>query len=354
MPGERELDKILTVIEAVSAIEEAASYGPTALRALKAVLSFELGSFNEVDTEAPRAFFCAYPEDPTDEATLSEFPRLVQQNPILQYQRRTSDGSAHRISDFISNEELHRLELYQKVYGPRGIEFQVALALTAKSPQVVAFALNRTRSDFSDDELVLLNLLRPHLIQAWRNVQALAALRGIDGALAEAGKAMIVLGDRGEKIYAPEWADRALIEHFGPATSEGFPSPVEGWLEEERRPLFSDGQARIQRPLVSVIGARELVARFIRGSEGRPDVVVVEERSRERGSTELRRLGLTQREAEILLLVTEGQSTDGISRRLGVRPATVSKHLEHVFQKLGVTSRTAAVATASDALYSYR
>ncbi len=350
----RELDKVLTVISAVSAIEEAASYGPIALRALSAVISFELGSFNEVDTEASRAFFCAYPDDTVEQDLISDFPRLVQQNPILQYQRRTSDGSAHRISDFVSSEELHRLELYERVYAPRGIEFQVALALAAKSPQVVAFALNRTDSDFSDDELVLLNMLRPHLLQAWRNVQALAALRGIDGALAEAGKAMIVLGDRGEKIYSPEWADRALIEHFGPATSEGFPAPMEGWIEEERRPFFLDGQVRIQRPLVSVVGDRQLIARFIRGSQERPSVVVMEEKSLERGSAELRRLGLTQREAEILLLLTQGNSTGTIARQLDVRPATVSKHLEHIFHKLGVTSRTAAAAAASDALYSSR
>ena len=39
-----------------------------------------------------------------------------------------------------------------------------------------------------------------------------------------------------------------------------------------------------------------------------------------------------------------GRSTAQIASDLWVTPSTVSKHLEHVYRKLGVTSRTAALA----------
>ncbi|OIV35923.1 DNA-binding response regulator [Mangrovactinospora gilvigrisea] len=55
---------------------------------------------------------------------------------------------------------------------------------------------------------------------------------------------------------------------------------------------------------------------------------------------------LTSREAEILRLVAEGRSNRAIARGLFVTEATVKSHLVHVFTKLGVDSRTAAVAEA--------
>ncbi|NUR32289.1 MAG: response regulator transcription factor [Catenulispora sp.] len=58
---------------------------------------------------------------------------------------------------------------------------------------------------------------------------------------------------------------------------------------------------------------------------------------------------LSQREREILESVAEGLSNRQISRRLFISEATVKTHLVHVFGKLGVDSRTAAVAAAVQA-----
>ncbi|WP_030323869.1 response regulator [Streptomyces flavochromogenes] len=56
---------------------------------------------------------------------------------------------------------------------------------------------------------------------------------------------------------------------------------------------------------------------------------------------------LTKRELEVLQLVGEGLSNQQISKVLFLSQATVKSHLVHVFAKLGVDSRTAAVATAT-------
>lgn len=67
-------------------------------------------------------------------------------------------------------------------------------------------------------------------------------------------------------------------------------------------------------------------------------------------SAPLQQLGLTTREAEILLWVAQGKTNPEIAIILNIRPRTVKKHLEHIFSKLGVETRTSATRTAIEAL----
>ncbi len=55
---------------------------------------------------------------------------------------------------------------------------------------------------------------------------------------------------------------------------------------------------------------------------------------------------LTPREAEVLFWVIKGKTNRDIGEILGTSPRTVNKHLEHVFEKLGVETRTAAANMA--------
>lgn len=66
------------------------------------------------------------------------------------------------------------------------------------------------------------------------------------------------------------------------------------------------------------------------------DSLLLEERQ-----TEVR---LTAREREVLAWVARGKTNAEIARLLWLAPGTVRKHLENVYAKLGVSTRTAAVA----------
>jgi two-component system, NarL family, response regulator LiaR len=55
---------------------------------------------------------------------------------------------------------------------------------------------------------------------------------------------------------------------------------------------------------------------------------------------------LTEREVEILQLLAFGHTNRDIAEKLFISPDTVKTHLEHIYQKLGATDRTAAVAVA--------
>lgn len=54
---------------------------------------------------------------------------------------------------------------------------------------------------------------------------------------------------------------------------------------------------------------------------------------------------LTAREHEVLRLVREGMTNQQIARRLGVRPTTVAKHLEHLYARTGARSRVQVLET---------
>ena len=60
----------------------------------------------------------------------------------------------------------------------------------------------------------------------------------------------------------------------------------------------------------------------------------------------IRRLGLTEREAEVLRLVMAGHSNRGIAQQLFISPKTVSAHVSRVLHKLGVAGRVEATAAA--------
>jgi HD-GYP domain-containing protein (c-di-GMP phosphodiesterase class II) len=57
--------------------------------------------------------------------------------------------------------------------------------------------------------------------------------------------------------------------------------------------------------------------------------------------------GLTAREVEVLGLLARGHSTRGIAQRLVVTPKTAANHVEHIYAKLGVSSRAAATLYAT-------
>jgi DNA-binding NarL/FixJ family response regulator len=61
-------------------------------------------------------------------------------------------------------------------------------------------------------------------------------------------------------------------------------------------------------------------------------------------------LGLTAREAEVLLWVTQGKANADVATILGMSGKTVKIHLGHIFEKLNVETRTAAAMLAMEAL----
>ena len=341
-------DAVLDVIHTVYMVDDLDQFGPTVLEQVETLIPSDQSSYNEVDPVALRAVVVSIP-DPITDADMEIWRKWAHQNPALMHMLRTGDGSPRRISDFLTQEEFHRLELYQLAYGRIGVEYQLSVGLATPHPLVVGVALNRATRDFTSEEVLLLDALRPHLVQAYRQAQLLTerrrALDRIAGALEQDGQVFHVMGE--------PLSDKALAllsGHFGP-TSEQLPESLQAWVREERAGFEGNDPGRLRQPLVSQRDGHRLTVRFVPGVQG-PDLLWLTERPTELDSEPLRRLGLSDREAEVLWLLTKGRSTAEISRDLSIALGTAKKHLEHVYRKLGVSTATAAVAAAFDALSS--
>ncbi len=94
-----------------------------------------------------------------------------------------------------------------------------------------------------------------------------------------------------------------------------------------------------------------MLIRLIGNLNGVEYLVLLEEQELQSFSiSSLELLGLTKREAEILFRVAQDQSNAAIARVLGCSKGTVRKHLEHIYKKLGVQTRMAAVMLALEKL----
>ena len=239
---------------------------------------------------------------------------------------RHQDGhfGAMKLSDFLTRSELHRSWVYNNWFRTGGVEHELVVAIPSPLWHTKTFIVDRPgRRDFTERDRLVLDLLQPHLARLW---QAARTRRLLSAALAELDRVderdrrgVILRGPGDEIEFASPPAERLLREYFSATSGGRLPSALADWLE-------SDGAT----PFVRRRGARQLrVAR----SDG---ALVLEERDDE--------IQLTAREREVLSWVARGETNADIARRLWLAPSTVRKHLENVYAKLGVNTRTAAVA----------
>jgi DNA-binding CsgD family transcriptional regulator len=130
-----------------------------------------------------------------------------------------------------------------------------------------------------------------------------------------------------------------MQEYFGGDADAVTPTPLAAWLN-----AGSDAP-----PLTVIRGATRLTLTASDVRDGEQWMIVLREESdtaRVQALTALFRL--TQREAEVLHWVIQGKTNRDIGAILGMSPRTVNKHLEHVFEKLGVETRTAAATLATN------
>jgi hypothetical protein len=154
---------------------------------LPALVGADIVAYNEVDTRRRTVHVVSDPQ-PSDDLQRA-FERRMHEHPLLTHYRHTGDGSAVKFSDFLSRPQYHRLALYNECYRFLDVEYQMSLIPCAAPPVVIGIALNRRVGDFSERDRLLLNLLQPHVQQAFANAEVFSAVQHELASLREAVEA---------------------------------------------------------------------------------------------------------------------------------------------------------------------
>jgi DNA-binding CsgD family transcriptional regulator len=151
----------------------------------------------------------------------------------------------------------------------------------------------------------------------------------------------------GRVTYASRSAQRQLSRFFPPRRRLGarLPDDVARWLVASRAPASSGADlARLGLPLVVERDGVELEISALEDDDR--SVLVLRERARRVAAPPLEALGLTPRQAEILAWLAQGKTNFEIATILAISPHTVARHVEAIFERLEVQTRTAAAAAA--------
>jgi len=142
---------------------------------------------------------------------------------------------------------------------------------------------------------------------------------------------------------------RELLLRYCDTSAPQAPSVLIAWLQRH----LADAQLRqIEPPALSIVQGASTLNLRLHQQTGHDDdgddwLIIMREIS-DTSVIEAMSLSLklTAREAEVLYWVVKGKTNRDIGDIVGSSPATVKKHLERVYVKLGVETRTAAAGVA--------
>lgn len=183
----RDLVSLLEFLEESYTLTDLDDFAAHLVRKLPGLVGSDLTGYNEVNLRKRRTAFFLEPRIHLHDS-VEIVNRHAHEHPLIRYHERTTDGGATKISDVLTQRELHRLGLYNEFFRLLGVAYQMAFTLHRAPDLIVAAALNRARRDFSELDRAVLGALRPHLARTYRDEERLTE-RG-------QGLALVIEGSR--------------------------------------------------------------------------------------------------------------------------------------------------------------
>jgi len=346
--AERRARTALALVERVGAATmDARSYARAGVRALPDLVGADLTTLSSCSLADGRRRVTGFPERALSVSDIACFDRHFFAHPLVRFHSAHHDGGAHRISDSLPDSAFRKTPLHAEYYRRIGIAHAVAVPLHVDDRTLVSFVLNRAGRDFSDDDVALLEAVRGSLAMLLRKANALADARAMTDryrAWVDAeGWSEIEVDARG-RIRRGDRRGLALlglaVPEAGLRPGAALPGALTAWLAR----AHGGGPAGTALALAS--GDRRVALRALPEAAGGGWLLYIGEKSANPPPDHAAMATLTPREREVLDWVAAGKSDAQAAAILGISVRTVGKHLEHVYVKLGVEGRTAAVMRA--------
>ncbi|MDP5237983.1 response regulator transcription factor [Uliginosibacterium sp. 31-16] len=182
-----------------------------------------------------------------------------------------------------------------------------------------------------------------HLASARQMTQARSALDAFGQAT------LSVVPETGRITWQTPLA-RDLIGRYFNIHIELVPPIVRNWLRASIDSLRKQPGVPLQPLNVIQAASRVIFTLHSQSNEDEWLLVLREESDAAQIEALISAFSLTRKEAEVLYWVCKGKTSPDIGDILGSSPRTVNKHLEHIYEKLGVETRTAAANLAQEKL----
>ncbi len=296
----------------------------------------------------------AWPAEQFERLDRDEVVRLHRaDHPFVARCRDSRSVRAFRLVDLAPKDEFARTGLHTHVYRFLGIEHQLMMLVASPDSRWRALVLNRRTGEFSDEDRSALEALWPHITLAQRNLRRATRSKGpaLDEKVADEASGVIVIRSTGAVTLCTEQARVWLAEYFDAvfvARNVTLPEPLMEWSKKRIADEGGGRRLRVVRRDAFVVSRGEhcLVADLIVDHGKDLHLMRLEKVALNAPAGSLEALGITPREAEVLCWVAQGKTNREVGMILGSSARTVQKHLEHIFQKIGVESRTAAILKA--------
>jgi DNA-binding CsgD family transcriptional regulator len=336
-----DVERLVGAADSLASLDSLEALRQRAVEIVADLVESTLVAWNEVDLQG-RGIDAVMSPRP-DQFTPQERDRMgaafiehIADHPVIAHYRRTRDGRPYAISDFLSAAAFHQTGIYRDFYRHLGAEDQLSFVLPDPS-LIIGIALNRARRGFSPRDRQVCNLLRPHLVQAYRSVEAATQMKRMTStfqlAASERGLGFIRLDDEGQPYETSLSAHSILHRFFDLHSTSSLPDEISQWVARDR------GRTSPAELVLYCSDGRRLIVHRAPAPSG--DLLLLSEQPTRPPDTRV--LGLTAREAEVLALVREGLATKRIASAIGISPRTVDKHIEHALDKLGVRTRMQAI-----------
>jgi DNA-binding CsgD family transcriptional regulator len=345
----------MTAVQTLAADDtDCASFVRRALDELPRLVSSDLTTLSLCDLAVGTRTVVVRDGESLPERDCAAFDRHFREHPLVRFHGTHPAGPTQRISDCADARHFRDSAVFSEYYRRIGIGFVMALPLRIDEANVISVVFNRSRADFSDRERAVLDALRRPLAALYRNLVAreeagarLACLEEL--AVGQGWQVMKVEVDgRIAEITPP--ALRLLQRFFGDVARgrrPALPPTLASWLRRSRNWGLDHLASRDGDAFVIARDGARLTAHFVPGAgHAHGGYLLVKEEREEVRAGDLAALPLTAREREVLALVAGGKTNPEIGLILSISARTVQKHLEHVFAKIGVETRTAAAVCA--------
>lgn len=327
------------------------------LSSLPNLIQADVYTYNEIDHVCRQASYRLWPDNFTPIKDAQEIlGRFAGQIP-MHAKWEHGDGQALKISDFLSSPEFKKKEIYNEFYRPMRIPFLIGIALPINSHCLITIGHHRSRTDFTERERTVLNMIQPHVLQAYTNAVAVTHMRTelakLTHAFDQIPQGLISVDTSGLIEWATIRARKLLEDYFGARKSghRRLPDVLVRWFQRSKTRLdHADEQPGKMAPMVIDHGFRRLHVRMVQ--EGDRCLLSLEEDSTKVPTEQLVHFGLSRRETEILCWIVCGKSNPEIATILSISVRTIHKHVEHIYLKLRVENRHAAISLAYESMRS--